>query len=102
MAPNTYKLRPRLEEQLSDLRSELLAMGFETEDMLRDAVAALTGEGPRTGEAVLLATEEMLDRDDRVDAIEARIESECVQVLSLQQPVVSADLRLILTPKGSK
>jgi len=97
MALNTHTLRPRLEEQLADLRAELLAMGFETEDMLRDAVAALTGEGPRTGEAVLLATEAMLDRDDRIDAIEARIESECVQVLSLQQPVVSADLRLILT-----
>ncbi len=103
MTPATETTRPQFDAQLDALRSDLLAMGFQTEEMLRDAIDALTasvagvsgamGSG-RSAEAVAA---DLLRRDDQVDQAEARIESAGVHVLSIYQPVLPADLRLILT-----
>jgi phosphate transport system protein len=88
--------RQRFDAQLNALRSDLLSMGFETEEMLRDAVAALTEE-PGHGEQVEQIADGIVRRDDHVDAVEAQVESACVHILSMQQPVLATDLRLILT-----
>jgi phosphate transport system protein len=83
--------RSRFEAELAQIRSDLLAMGFETEGMLRDAVAALVGAN--SGDP----TADIIRRDDVVDALEDRLETSCIQVLAIQQPVVASDLRFITT-----
>lgn len=88
--------RQRFDSQLNSVRTDLLSMGFETEEMLRDAVLALTEEPGRSREAERV-TDEILRRDDHVDAMEAEVEGACVLILSRQQPVLATDLRLILT-----
>ena len=75
---------------LNGLQTLLLQMGVETETMLRDAVTALSEQNDAL-------TEDILRRDDAVDALEEQIEAECLHILTTQQPVLASDLRIVST-----
>lgn len=62
-------------------------MGAATEELVRDAVLALTQQ-----DMALAAT--IIPRDDAVDRMEIDIETLCLRLMARQQPV-SSDLRLI-------
>jgi len=84
--------RSRFDAELARLRERLLAMGSECEQMLGDAVAALTAEDGAAGDAL---AESIARRDDAVDEMESRVEAEALRLIALQQPVVASDLRLV-------
>jgi phosphate transport system protein len=81
--------RQHFDQEIADLRNKLLEMGTATEEMVRDAVVALT-----TQDLALAAS--ILPRDDDVDRMDAEIEAKCLRLLARQQPLAS-DLRVIST-----
>ena len=82
--PNT---RVHFDEELIELRAKLLRMGVATEELVRDAVAALVRPDLKLAASIL-------PRDDAVDQMDADIEAQCLRLLALQQPLAS-DLRFI-------
>ena len=80
--------RTKFDVMMQNLRDDLLHMGFEVEVLLQDAVALL--ERPSAA-----AVENILRRDDAIDAEAARIEEMCLRVLTMQQPVLASDLRAL-------
>jgi len=77
-----------LQKGLIGLRRSLLAMAAEAELRVNQAFDALL-EGDVELARLVRAN------DDRVDRMDIDIESECLQILALQQPVAS-DLRFVL------
>ena len=73
-------------------------------DLVRDDIvrlAALTTEAVATATQVLLdgdlsAADELIQRDDVLDALSVEIEERCYQLLALQQPMAT-DLRALIT-----
>jgi phosphate transport system protein len=82
-------LRTQLEEDLGKLRAAVSSMGALADQMLDDAVRAVTDFQPGAARKVISA-------DDQADAIDAQVERDAALLIALQQPV-AADLRLILT-----
>ncbi len=82
-------LRTTFSQQLRDLEQQLVKLGAFVEGMLNDAVRALVDQD------VPLA-DEIIRRDDVADAMDIDIESACMRLLALQQPM-SKDLRAIAT-----
>ncbi|MFC3124584.1 phosphate signaling complex protein PhoU [Pseudoroseomonas globiformis] len=76
------------EEQLKRLRELVARMGGLAERQVADAASALIRRDTE------LASE-VVGRDGEIDALETEIESFCVRLLALRQPV-AADLRLIV------
>jgi phosphate transport system protein len=85
MSPN----RQRFDDELGELRVRLLEMGTAAEEIVRDAIIALT-----TQDMALAAT--IIPRDDAVDRMDVEIEAMCLRLMARQQPL-AADLRLIGT-----
>ena len=81
--------RQRFDDALDDLRRRLLEMGAAAEEIVRDAIVALT-----TQDTALAAT--IIPRDDLIDVMEYEIEAICLNLMARQQPLAS-DLRLIGT-----
>lgn len=79
----------QFEEQLKSLRVELLKMGAEADRAVGDAMQALVERDLGAAESVIL-------RDDLLDQMDLEIESQCMKLLALQQPIAS-DLRLVGT-----
>lgn len=82
-------IRQDFKGQLVDLEQELLRMGALVEDQLRAAVRALVEKNSKLAR-------EVIQEDDRVDAMEMEIERSCLTLLALQQPLAS-DLRIVST-----
>jgi len=78
----------RYDADLQQLRLELLEMGALVLDQLNLAVDALIGN--RTGQA-----RAVVERDERVNAYDLRIDEDAVKVIATRQPVAS-DLRVIM------
>lgn len=81
--------RQRFDGELEELRARLLEMGAVTEEIVRDAIIALT-----TQNMALAAT--IIPRDDAVDRMDLEIEAMCLRLMARQQPL-AADLRLVGT-----
>lgn len=81
--------RTQFEEQLEALRLRLLEMGSLSDEMVATAMQALIEQN------VPLA-EQVIARDDVVDALDIAIETDCMRMIALQQPL-ARDLRLIGT-----
>jgi phosphate transport system protein len=79
--------REAFQRQLVDLRRDVAAFGDLVADRLRTAIDALD-----RGRIEL--AEQVIDGDDEVNARYLELESECTQLLALQQPVAS-DLRFV-------
>jgi len=84
-----------LETELRVLQHQLLEMAGLAEQMLRQAV-----ESVLTRDAVL--AQNVLKTDDRVDRFENEIESMCIQLIALHQPVAFELRFLTMTMKISR
>ncbi len=81
--------RLQFAEELNRLRSRVLEMGNAVDQMLGDALRALADQSVEQAEEVIAT-------DERIDSMDLEIESQCMRLLALQQPM-ARDLRLIGT-----
>src|SRR6266516_5979606 len=77
------------EQLLRLLKDKLLLMSHQAEQMIADAMRALSERRPSLAE-------EVIRRDDTLDQLEVEIDTLCYEILALEQPVAS-DLRSIAT-----
>jgi len=80
-------MQRHFDQQIEDLKQQLLLMSGRTESIIRKALESLTRRDP------VLADEVIAD-DKLIDRMEIDIEEACIQLLALQQPL-ARDLRLI-------
>lgn len=78
-----------LDQELEVVRENLLKMGGEVESMVSRAIHALVHRDD-------IEAQDVRDQDRRVDALEKRIDEECLRLLALQQPT-AVDLRFIVS-----
>jgi len=74
---------------LNELENDLLKMGADVEHAIQRAVEALTTSNEDIAR-------EVVEQDDRIDAMMLMIEEKCLKMIALQQPMGS-DLRAIGT-----
>lgn len=77
-----------LGQELTTLRRMLLSMSAEVEQRVEQAFDALLRRDVRQAEVVR-------EGDDAIDRFDVNIETECVEILALHQPV-AVDLRFVL------
>ena len=82
-------IRKIFEEELADLKTQLVEMCRLTEKMISDAIAALLTSDRELGKSIGIA-------DKRVDEYEMEIEKKCMRILLKQQPVAK-DFREVST-----
>ena len=70
------------DEELEEIRNDLMAMGGQVEQQLTDAVQAIC-------EADSQLAEQVIQRDHRVDEMELEIDEACVLVIARRQPAAS-------------
>ncbi len=75
--------------EIRELEHDLLDMGSRAEQMVGQAVECLSKLDPTLAMAVI-------HRDDEIDERDTAIESRCIRLLALQQPI-GGDLRVIST-----
>ena len=76
-------------EELEALKQTLLAMGGLVEDQIRRVMRALTERNDALAQ-------EVIDRDQQVNAYDVEVDETCVNLLALHQPA-AGDLRFITT-----
>lgn len=76
------------EENLDKLRTRLIRMGSLVEEQVEFALRALKEGNQELARIVV-------DRDDKVDKLDLKIDKQCQRIFALNQPVAS-DLRLLL------
>lgn len=89
MTPEHQSIRRTFDAQLKELEQNLLRLGSVVEEMVDGAIAALVDQNT-------VLAHNVVDRDDEADHLDLAIETECMNLLALQQPM-SKDLRLIGT-----
>lgn len=77
------------EEDLDKLRTRLIRMGSLVEEQVEFAIRSLRDGNTEMARIVL-------DRDDKVDKLDLKIDKQCQRIFALNQPVAS-DLRLLLS-----
>ena len=77
------------DEELRDLNKQLLTMATLTEDAIRKSIEAL-----RKRDTAI--AQDVIDRDNDIDALELQIDERCIDLIARHQPVAS-DLRFITT-----
>ena len=80
--------RESYRDRLTALREDVLYLAELVTDRLRDALEALDAHDEQTARRVI-------ETDDEVNELYLELESDCVDLLALQQPV-AGDLRLIV------
>ena len=78
----------RFNDDLAEVRSEVLKMGGIVEQQIEDALLALRDTDTALGEAVVR-------RDVEVNALEVKIDEECSRIIALRQPT-ALDLRMVM------
>ena len=76
------------DENLDKLRTRLIRMGSLVEEQVEFAIRALHEGNVQLAQIVI-------DRDDKVDKLDLKIDKQCQRIFALNQPVAS-DLRLLL------
>lgn len=82
-------IRKIFEEELAELKTQLVEMCRLTEQMISDAITALVNKDRELGKSIG-------DMDKRVDEYEMAIEKKCMRILLKQQPVAK-DFREVST-----
>ena len=77
------------DNELKDLRESVLKLGCMVENAIRDSVKALVERDSELAK-------EVIKRDHLVNALDVKIDEECVRLIALRQPM-ARDLRLITT-----
>jgi len=75
-------------DELEDIKNQVMVMGGIVEQQLNDALIALLEGNIESGNLVI-------NRDYKVNALEVSIDEECSQIIARRQPAAS-DLRLIM------
>lgn len=83
-----HHISERFNQELEDIRNKVLAMGGLVEQQVEQAVLAFT-----SGDVEL--AEEIIKKDNQVDAMEMALDLECSQIIALRQPT-AFDLRLLI------
>ncbi len=83
-----HHISRQFNEELEDVRNQVLMMGGLVEQQITDAVKALVEGDSRLAEQVI-------DNDHKVNGLEVAIDEECTQILARRQPAAS-DLRLVI------
>ncbi len=93
MGPNlTVNLRQHFRERLDEIRSDVIRMGGEANEMVRLAVeATLNGD-------LVLATQ-VIDSDDLIDEFERTVVNKTV-IAVMQESPVAADLKFLVSTLG--
>lgn len=78
-----------MENELNVLKKELLSLGAEVEERVKQAIQALLAGDRKLAEQVRIG-------DMQVDNMEIELEEECLKILALHQPVAT-DLRFIVS-----
>jgi phosphate transport system protein len=81
--------RNRFVRKLNELRRDVIDMGATTLQSVKDVLTAL-----ETSDTAL--AERVIANDDLIDNFDRKIESQCVRLLALEQPIAK-DLRIIAT-----
>lgn len=81
------EIRKTFAHEIDDLKQAVLEMGAMGEELINGAIKALIERDTALAERIIAA-------DDLVDKKEVEIESKCLRLLALQQPMAN-DLRLI-------
>ncbi|MCS7169195.1 MAG: phosphate signaling complex protein PhoU [Candidatus Kapabacteria bacterium] len=76
------------EENLDKLRTRLIRMGSLVEEQVEFAFRSLLENNVALAQLVI-------ERDEKIDALDIKIDSQCQRIFALHQPVAS-DLRLLL------
>src|SRR5260370_19716686 len=79
--------RHAFDQQVTALEHDIVRLGGVVEEMLDLAMEALVTQDPDLAK-------EVINRDDLADSLDLYIETRCMRLLALQQPV-SRDLRTI-------
>ncbi|MBQ7412204.1 MAG: phosphate signaling complex protein PhoU [Clostridia bacterium] len=82
-------IRKIFEDELAELKTQLVEMCRLTEQMISDAITALVNKDRELGKSIG-------DMDKRVDEYEMAIEKKCMRILLKQQPVAK-DFREVST-----
>ncbi len=77
------------ENELNELRENILKLGYMVENAIRDSVKSLVERDTELAKQVI-------KRDHLVNALDVKIDEECVRLIALRQPM-ARDLRLITT-----
>jgi len=77
------------DEELKALREKVLKLGYMVEDAIRDSVMSLV-------ERDSALAREVIKGDHLINALEVKIDEECIRLIALRQPV-ARDLRFITT-----
>ena len=85
----THHISHRFNEELEEVRSNVMAMGGLVEKQVADGLKALLTSDTEIAEAVASS-------DFEVNAMEVAIDEQCTQILARRQPAAS-DLRLLVT-----
>lgn len=80
---------PMLEHEITGLQHKLLEMAGLAEQMLRQAIASVLTRDNALAQLVVAT-------DDKIDQLENEIESSCIQLIALHQPVAT-ELRFLTT-----
>ena len=83
-----HHISRQFNEELENVRSQVLKMGGIVEDQLSNAVQALVGTNAELAR-------EVVENDYRVNALEVAIDEECTRIVARRQPAAS-DLRLVM------
>jgi phosphate transport system protein len=87
--PDRQHTSKHYEQQLRILKEQLLLMSHKAEQMISDSIQALVQRKPTLAQ-------EVIQRDDEMDALEIAVDNLCYEILALEQPV-ARDLRFIAT-----
>ncbi len=74
---------------LENIREDVLAMGGLVEEQMSKALDAFTKHDSQLAQ-------EVIDNDEKVNALEVKIDDDCTKILAKRQPA-AGDLRLIIT-----
>lgn len=83
-----HHISQQFNEELEEVRSNVLQMGGVVEEQLDKAIRALI-----QGDVALAAT--VMENDYRVNALEVEIDEECTRIVARRQPAAT-DLRLVM------